>query len=156
MPYAHTQHIKVPKCFYSYIQYGCGIQSEAWCSLINDITISHWLGSTPQNPKIHPRCCAEVYGRKGGPICPYTAFKVPKCFSYTSNMDVGSSLKPGVASLMTLQHHTGSGLPPKPPKSTPDVQRCMGVRWPHSMPIHTAYQGAKMLFIHPICMWDPV
>ena len=47
---------------------------------------------------------------------------------YTSNMDVGSSLKPVVASTITLQHHTGSGLPPKTPKSTPDLQRCINVR----------------------------
>ena len=51
-PYAHTQHIKVPKGFV-YIQYGCGIQSEARCSLNNDITTSDRLRATPQNPKAH-------------------------------------------------------------------------------------------------------
>ena len=42
----------------------------------------------------------------------------------TSNMDVGSSLKPVVASTMALQHHKGSVLPPKPqnPPAT-----CIGI-----------------------------
>jgi hypothetical protein len=40
VPYAHTQHIKVP---------GCGIKSEAWCSLNNYIATSHWLRGLPQH-----------------------------------------------------------------------------------------------------------
>jgi hypothetical protein len=177
-PYAHTQHIKAPQHFV-YIQYGCGIQSEACCSLYHYInTTLHGLTGLPPKPKIHPRS-AEAYHCKGGPICPSTAYqgraktlctydrcgmhseaccslnnyittshglrftpKTPKPKStrdlqrgiavrvvrwshmpihnisrchdtlYTSNMDLGSSLKPVVASTMTLQHHTGSGLPP--------------------------------------------
>ena len=52
---------------------------------------------------------------------------------YTSNMDVGSSLKPVVASTMTLQHHTGSGLPSKPQNPPPT---CRGVSlegWPQML-----------------------
>ena len=49
-PYAYKQHIKVPKHFV-YIQYGCGIQSEACCSLNNYITTLHGLRSTPKTPK---------------------------------------------------------------------------------------------------------
>jgi hypothetical protein len=48
---------------------------------------------------------------------------------YTSNMDVGSSLKPVVASTITLQHHTGSGLPSKPktpPPTCREAHPCKG------------------------------
>jgi hypothetical protein len=75
-PYTHTQHIKVPKHFV-YIQYGCGIQSEAIRSLNHDITTSHGLRSTPKTRKIHPPP-AEGYSGKGGPICPYTAYQGAK------------------------------------------------------------------------------
>ena len=52
-PYAHTQHIKVPKGFV-YIQYGCGIQSEACSSLNNDITTSYRLRSTLKSQNSTP------------------------------------------------------------------------------------------------------
>jgi hypothetical protein len=79
VPYAHTtptQHIKVRKHFV-YIQYGCGIQSEACCSLNHDITISHGLRSTPIIPKSTPDLQRGYHG-KGGPICPYTAYQGTK------------------------------------------------------------------------------
>ena len=53
VPYAHTQHIKVPKHFV-YIQYRFVIQSEACCSTL------HGVGSTPVISKTHPRP-AEMY-----------------------------------------------------------------------------------------------
>jgi len=59
VPYAHTQHSKVPKHFV-YIQYGFVIQSEACCSTL------HGVGSTPVISKSHPRP-AEMYHCKGGP-----------------------------------------------------------------------------------------
>ncbi len=43
----------MPKHFV-YIQYGCGIQSEACSSLNNDIITSHKLRSTPKTPKSTP------------------------------------------------------------------------------------------------------
>ena len=54
-PYDHSHHIKVPKHF-AYIQYGCGIQSEASCRLNHDITTttSLRLRCTPSNPKSAP------------------------------------------------------------------------------------------------------
>ncbi len=52
-PYAHIQHIKVTKHFV-YIQYGCGMQTEACCCLNNDITTSHGLRSTPNTPTSTP------------------------------------------------------------------------------------------------------
>ena len=45
LQYAHPQHIKVLKHFV-YIQYGCGIQSEASCSLNHDTTTSFGFGHT--------------------------------------------------------------------------------------------------------------
>jgi hypothetical protein len=47
---------------------------------------------------------------------------------YTSSMDVGCSLKPPVASTMTLQHHSGSDLPKKNTKSAPHLHRLVSVR----------------------------
>ena len=44
--YAHPQHIKVLKHFV-YIWYGCGMQSEADCSLNNETTIPFALTHTP-------------------------------------------------------------------------------------------------------------
>ena len=55
-PYAHIHSIlryQVPKGFI-YIQYGCGIQSEACSSLNNDIITTHKLRSTPKTPKSTP------------------------------------------------------------------------------------------------------
>jgi hypothetical protein len=49
-PYAHSHHIKVPKHFVC-IQYGCGVQSEAFCTLNHDITTSLRLRFTPKTPK---------------------------------------------------------------------------------------------------------
>ena len=120
-PYAHTQHIKVPKHFV-YIQYGCGIQSEACCSLIHDITTLHGLRSTPQNPKSTPDLQRRITGRVA-PNAHTQHIKVPKHFVYIQyNMNAGSSLKPVVASTITLQHH-GLRSTPKTPKSTRDLQR---------------------------------
>ena len=100
VPYAHTpQHIKVPKHFV-YIQYGCGIQSDACCSLNHGITTSHGLRSTPIIPKSTPDL-QRGYHCKGGPICPYTACQGTKTLCIHPNMDVGSSLKPFVASTIT-------------------------------------------------------
>jgi len=54
-PYGHSHHIKVPKHF-AYIQYGCGVQSEACCSLNHDITTSLGLRSTLKSPKSTSSC----------------------------------------------------------------------------------------------------
>ncbi len=45
-PYAHSQHIKVLKHIV-YIQYGCGMQSEASCSLNHDTPASFGFTHTP-------------------------------------------------------------------------------------------------------------
>ncbi len=45
-PYAHSQHIKVLKHIV-YIQYGCGMQSEASCSLNHDTPVSFGFAHTP-------------------------------------------------------------------------------------------------------------
>ena len=56
---------------------------------------------------------------------------------YTSSMDVGCSLKPPVASTMTLQHHSGSDLPPKKNKICPppaQAYQCKGkLIWPFTL-----------------------
>ena len=57
--YAHTQNIKVPKHFV-HIQSGCGIQSEACCSLNHDISKSLGFRSAPQNPQNLPPTCIGV------------------------------------------------------------------------------------------------
>ncbi len=54
-PYDRSHHIKVPKHFV-YIQYGCGMQSEASCSLNHDITTSLRLRSTPKKHNLPPTC----------------------------------------------------------------------------------------------------
>jgi hypothetical protein len=54
-PYGHSHHLKLPKhCVY--IQYGCGVQSEACCSLNHDITTSLELRSTLKSPKSTSSC----------------------------------------------------------------------------------------------------
>jgi hypothetical protein len=45
-PYTHSQHIKVLKHII-YIQYGCGMQSEASCSLNHDTPASFGFAQTP-------------------------------------------------------------------------------------------------------------
>ena len=148
-PYAHTQHIKVPQHFV-YIQYGCGIQSEAYCGLIDGITTSHELRSTPKTPKSNRDLQRRITVR----VAPYAhtqrSIKVPQHFVYIQYI-VGSSLKPIEASTMASQHITQAQVYPQNPNSnsTPDLQR--GITGPY-----TAYQGAKTLCIHPIWMWDPV
>jgi hypothetical protein len=80
-PYAHTQHIKVSKCFV-HIQYGCGIQSEACCSLNNDITTSHRLRSTPKTPKSTPDLQRRI--KVSEPIlCSSITHQMLKHFVYT-------------------------------------------------------------------------
>ena len=46
-PYAHSQHIKMLRHFL-YIQYGCGMQSEASCSLNHHNTTSLGLSHNPK------------------------------------------------------------------------------------------------------------
>ncbi len=66
-------------------------------------------------------------------------------------MDLWSSLKPVVASTMTLQHHLGFVLrsTPKTPKSTPDLQRRITVKVdPHDihMLIHIISRYQNILY----------
>ncbi len=67
-------------------------------------------------------------------------------------MDVGCSVKLFVASTMTPQHHLLSPTPQLSKNSPPlaQVLQCKGA------PIcpSTAYQGAKILCIHMIWMWN--
>ena len=65
---------------------------------------------------------------------------------YTSNMDVGSSLKPAVASTMTLQHHSGSDLPPPKKKPTPHLHRPNSVRVDTHMPINSMSRCQNTLY----------
>jgi hypothetical protein len=58
-PYAHPQHIKVLKHFV-YIQYGCGMQSEAYVNHSHDITTSLRLRSTPISRKSTPNLHVKV------------------------------------------------------------------------------------------------
>ena len=79
-PYDHSHHIKVPKHF-AYIQYGCGIQSEACCSLDHDITTSLGLRSTPKKTRSAPHLHRDISVR----VDPYAHshhIKVPKHFAY--------------------------------------------------------------------------
>ncbi len=54
-PYLHPQHIKVLNHFV-YIWYGCGMPSEAVCSLNHDTTTTFGLTHTPTFQKIIPTC----------------------------------------------------------------------------------------------------
>ena len=79
-PYAHSHHIKVPKHFV-YIQYGCGIQSEACCSLNYDFTTSLRLRSAPKTPKPTP----HLHRPSSVRVDPYVHshhINVPKNFVY--------------------------------------------------------------------------
>ncbi len=70
-------------------------------------------------------------------------------------MDVGSSLKPVVASAMTLQHHTGSAqVYPQNPKIHPRPAEAYHGKRTHIMHIHSTSRCAKTLCIHLIQMWD--
>jgi hypothetical protein len=151
-PYAHTQHIKVPKHFV-YIQYGCGIQSEACCSLNHDRTTSHGLSSTPIIPKSTPNLQRGITVR----VAPYAHtqhIKVPKHFVY---IQYGFVIQ--FEACCSLYHYitTSHGL-----RSTPKTQypppTCREGYHGKGGPIcpYTAYQGAKTLCIHPIQMWDLV
>jgi hypothetical protein len=53
-PYAHPQHIKVLKHIVC-ILYGCGLQSEASCSLNHDTTSSFGFAHTPIFSKFGPQ-----------------------------------------------------------------------------------------------------
>ena len=67
-PYAHSHHLKIPKHFV-YIQYECGIQSEACCTSLNhDITTSLWLWSTPPPQKKTTPHLHMPNSVNGGPI----------------------------------------------------------------------------------------
>jgi|688.fasta_scaffold610474_1 hypothetical protein len=71
-PYAHSQHIKVLK-HYVYIQHGCGMQSEASCSLIHDTPTSLGLAHTPIFQKFHPYL-HRYYSVRGASICSFTSY----------------------------------------------------------------------------------
>ncbi len=83
-PYAHThtQHIKVKVTkHFVYIQYGCGMQSEASWSLSNDIIKSFGLRSTPKTPESStpdPWPTLAYHCNKGRPMCSYTAYQGSK------------------------------------------------------------------------------
>jgi hypothetical protein len=124
-PYAHTQHIKVPQHFV-YIQYGCGIQSEASCSLYHYITTLHGLTGLPPKPKIHPRP-AEAYHSKGGPIRPSTAYQGrAKTLCTYDRCGMHSEACCSLNNDITTSH--GLRSTPKTPKSTCDLQRGIMVR----------------------------
>jgi hypothetical protein len=102
----HPQHMKVLKTLYSYIQYGCGMQSAGVYSLNNETSTSFGLQPfTPNRHHLH-----RYQGCKGAPLCPSTQHaRVLKHFIhplYTSNMDVGCSQWgfTFTASTMTLHH----------------------------------------------------
>jgi hypothetical protein len=124
-PYAHTQHIKVPQHFL-YIQYGCGIQSEAYCGLNHDITTSHRLRSTPKTPKstLHLQRCITVR------VASYTHtqhIKVPKYFVYIQyGCGIQSEACCGLNHDITTSYRLRST--PKSPKSTPYLHRHNSVR----------------------------
>jgi hypothetical protein len=113
-PYAHSHHFKVPKHFV-YIQYGCGIQSEAFCSLNHDITTSPGLRSAPKTPKPTP----HLYKPNSVRVDPYAHshhIKVPKHFVYIQygceiHSEAFCSLNHGITTLLRLR-----SIPTKTPK----------------------------------------
>ncbi len=121
----------MPKHFV-YIQYGCRMQSEASCSLNQDITTSLRLRPQiyPPKPKICPPP-AQAYQCKGKLIWPFTpsqASNLKHCV-YIQYMDVGCGLKPAVASTMTLQHHSSDlDIPPKKQNQPPTLHMPNSVR----------------------------
>ena len=79
-PYGHSHLIKLSRHFV-YIQYGCGMQSEASCSLNHDMTTSLRLRSTPQTPKSTP----PLHWPNSVRVDPYAhshLIKVPKHIVY--------------------------------------------------------------------------
>jgi len=127
--YAYRQHIKVPKHFV-YIQYGCGIQSEDCCSLSFDIMTSHrltpGLQSTHKIPKSNPTC--RGVSLQGWTHMHRQHIKVPKHFVY---IQYGCGIQSEACCGLhfdTMTSLLGSGLSPKTPKSTPDLQRRITVR----------------------------
>ena len=79
--YAHPQHIKVLKHF-TFIWYGCGMQSTGLWSLNHDLTASLGLSHAPNFPKIHP----NLHMRNSVRVHPYAHpqhIKVLKHFVYT-------------------------------------------------------------------------
>ncbi len=68
-PHAHSQHIKVLKHIV-YIQYGCGMQSEASCSLNHDTPASFGFGHTPIFQNLAPTALTGIC-RKPPRYVPY-------------------------------------------------------------------------------------
>jgi hypothetical protein len=118
-PYAHSHHIKVPKNFV-YIQYGCGIQSEACCSLNNDIATSLGLRSAPKTPKPTP----HLHRPSSVRVDPYVHshhINVPK---YFVNIQYGCWIQ--YEACCSLKHDITRISPglrsgPNIPKSTPHL-----------------------------------
>ena len=72
-------------------------------------------------------------------------------------MDVGCSQWGFAASMMSPQHHKGlkGSAIPQSPKIYPHLNTYYGYNKAPICP-STASQGAKILLIHPIWMWDAV
>jgi hypothetical protein len=76
-PYAHSQHIKVLKHIV-YIQYRCGMQSEASCSFNHDTPVSFGFAHTPIFQNLAPTPLTGITVCKGKLICPFTAYQGAK------------------------------------------------------------------------------
>ena len=137
-PYAYKQHIKVPKHF-EYIQYGCGIQSEDWCSLSFDIMTSHWLTglqSTPKKFQNPPPTCRGV-SLQGWPHMHRQHIKVLKHFVYIQYGCGIQSEDCCSLSFDIMTSHRLTGLHSLPTKIQNPPPTCRGVSlqgWPN-MPV---------------------
>ncbi len=115
------------------------------CSLNHDLRTSLGLSHTPNFLKIHPHL--HMHNSVMGHPCAHS-YSISRCSNtlYTSNIDVGCSLKLFAASTMTLQH-SDSAIHPIFQKSIPTSR---GVYWCKGAPIcsSTASQGAKTVEIY--------
>ena len=121
---SYKQYVKVPKHF-AYIQSGCGIQSEASCSLNHDITTSLGLRSSPKKTKSAPHLHRLISVR----VNSLAIHTISTIFQASKTLCIHpiwmwGPLMPTVASTMTLQHHSGSDLPPKKQNHPPT---CTGI-----------------------------
>ncbi len=117
VPYAHKQHIKVPKhlCIHPIWMWN-PVWSLLWpqqwhYNIIWDL--GSGLPTKPQNPP--PDLQRRITVKVDPDDIHMLIHSIYQNTLYTFAMDVGSSLRHAVVvSRMTLQHHLGSELPPKP------------------------------------------
>ena len=126
-PYDRSHHINEPKHFV-YIQHGCGMQSEASCSLNHDITTSLGLRSTQKKHKIRPPP-AQACQCKGKLIWPFTLFQASSKTLWIHPIWMWGPLMPTVASQPWHYNITQAQIyPPPKKKRNPHLHRPNSVR----------------------------